>query len=80
MAVVQQENATPLRQVSETTSEYDATNVHDAQPPAIPVDAACEADRTMLGEIAALDLVNTTPLEAINLLFAIQQRLRAAAK
>ena len=72
--------ATPLRQVSETTSEYNATNGHAPASPAVPVAAACEADGTMLGEIAALDLVNTTPLEAINLLFAIQQRLRAAAK
>ncbi len=72
--------ATPLRQVSETTSEYNATNGQAPAPPAVPVAAACEADGTMLGEIAALDLVNTTPLEAINLLFAIQQRLRAAAK
>ncbi|HEY8597298.1 MAG TPA: DNA mismatch repair protein MutS [Thermomicrobiales bacterium] len=69
--------ATPLRQVSETPGEYNATNGHAPPPPAIPVDADCGADGAMLHEIAALDLVNTTPLEAINLLFSIQQRLRA---
>ena len=31
----------------------------------------------ILDEIAALDLVDTTPLEAINVLFGVQQRLRA---
>lgn len=70
--------ATPLRQVSEEPSEYGATNGHAPAPPALPVAAPCEADGTMLSEIAALDLVNTTPLEAINLLFSIQQRLRAS--
>ena len=70
--------ATPLRQVSETTGAYDATNGHAPAPSIVPVDAACEGDGTMLREIAALDLVNTTPLEAINLLFSIQQRLRAS--
>lgn len=72
--------ATPLRQVSEMTSEYNATNGYVLSPPVIATAAACAADGAMLSEIAALDLVNTTPLEAINLLFSIQQRLRAAAK
>ena len=72
--------ATPLRQVSEETGEYNVTNDYSPPPLTDSRDSSCEADSAMLGEIAALDLVNTTPLEAINLLFSIQQRLRAAGK
>ena len=35
------------------------------------------SEDAILDEIAALELVDTTPLEALNLLFGVQQRLHA---
>ncbi len=49
-------------------------------PTRIPVPMSArmaDIENAILDEIAALDLVDTTPLEAINLLFGVQQRLRA---
>ena len=74
--------AAPLRRVSEESGEYAAPNGHapnghapaPAAPPLPPI--IDDATGALLAEIAALDLVDTTPLTAINLLFSIQQRLR----
>lgn len=68
--------AVPLHQIAEAPATYIATNGHAERPPESPQD---RPDTTgVLVEIAALDLINTTPLEAINRLFAFQQRLRSA--
>ena len=62
---------------------FDGSDGHDS-----PADSAGYADLGPLGssdydgvlnEIASLDLVNTTPLEALNRLFAMQRRLRELA-
>ncbi|MGN6361998.1 MAG: DNA mismatch repair protein MutS, partial [Thermomicrobiales bacterium] len=60
----------------------DATTT-EPPPALLPVrppshEPAWESDPgEILDEIAALDLINTTPLDALNRLFAMQQRLRA---
>ncbi len=63
--------------------DLDGSDGHDG-----PADPAGYADLGTLSsgdydgvltEIASLDLVNTTPLEALNRLFAMQRRLREVA-
>jgi DNA mismatch repair protein MutS len=82
--------ATPLRRVSEETGEYHAgpppvspgqiPNGHvPSAAPLTPPPSASD-DEALSAEIAALDLVDTTPLAALNLLFAMQQRLRDRAR
>ncbi len=79
-------NAVPLRAVGEARATYQTT-----QPAAIVTNGQLEQATTAVGQpegaavahdallqgIAALDLVNTTPLTALNHLFAVQQQLRA---
>jgi DNA mismatch repair protein MutS len=74
--------ATPLRTVREAppTNGYHAEEAEgEASPDSdmSPWSAGDAAD--ILEEIASLDLVNTTPLAALNQLFAIQQRLHELA-
>jgi hypothetical protein len=74
-------NATPLRAVRETppTNGYhaEAEDEAEADGDSTPWSSGEAAD--ILEEIASLDLVNTTPLAALNQLFALQQRLHELA-
>jgi DNA mismatch repair protein MutS len=81
--------AAPLRRVSEETGEYcaggpsAAPHRHSSNghaPLAAPLTPIADDAAPLLAEIAALDLVDTTPLAALNLLFSIQQRLRDRAR
>ncbi len=64
------------RQIGEAGGEYLLGMAMETTRPQ-PERSSEGADRSgVLAEIAALDLINTTPLDAINRLFAFQQRLR----
>ena len=74
--------ATPLRTVRESppSNGYHTEAESKEEPHTGDMSPwSAEEASDILDEIASLDLVNTTPLDAINRLFALQQRLHALA-
>ena len=74
--------ATPLRAVRESppSNGYHAEAGAEGELPVGDMSPWSSEDAgDILDEIASCDLVNTTPLEALNRLFALQQRLHALA-
>ena len=61
--------------MAEAHGRYDLNGHSEGDAPTVDERLSADDIAGVLDEIAAMDLVNTTPLAALNQLFAIQRRL-----